>query len=154
MPPAGAKRPDVATYEALASSLENGIDQAAAGKPVVAAPGVHRVNRAEYANSIRELLALEIDPAAFLPVDDASSGFDNLAGTLTISPALIEGYISAAAKISRLALGRETALAEKRYVVPGDRSQETHVEGLPLGTRGGAVFTYNFPADGQYAISW
>src|SRR5207244_6217980 len=69
-------------------------------------------------------------------------------------PALVEGYISAAAKISRLALGHEIALAEKRYIVPGDRSQETHVDGLPLGTRGGAVFTYNFPADGNYVISW
>ena len=154
MPPAGAKRPDLATYEALVSSIENGIDQAGAAKPAVVPPGVHRVNRVEYANSIRDLLGIEIDPAEFLPVDDASSGFDNLAGTLTLSPTLVEGYVSAAGKISRLALGRETALAEKRYVIPGDRSQETHVEGLPLGTRGGAVFRYDFPADGEYVISW
>jgi len=154
MPPAGAKRPEPATYQALASSLESSVDQAAASKPAVVPPGVHRVNRVEYANSVRDLLGIEIDPAAFLPVDDSSSGFDNLAGTLTLSPALVEGYIAAAGKISRLALGRETAPAEKRYVIPGDRSQEAHVEGLPLGTRGGAVFTYTFPADGEYVISW
>ena len=154
MPPAGSKRPDAAAYAALTSSIESSVDQAVATRPAVVPPGVHRVNRVEYANSVRELLGLEIDPAAFLPVDDASSGFDNLAGTLTLSPALVEGYIAAAGKISRLALGRETALAEKRYIIPGDRSQEAHVEGLPLGTRGGAVFTYYFPADGEYLISW
>ena len=154
MPPAGSKRPDAATYTALTSSLESSVDQAAAAKPVVVSPGVHRANRIEYANSVRDLLGLDIDPAAFLPVDDASSGFDNMAGALTLSPALVEGYISAAGKIVRLALGHDTALTEKRYVIPGDRSQEAHVEGLPLGTRGGAVFTYNFPADGEYGISW
>jgi len=154
MPPAGSKRPDPATYAALTSGIESSVDQAALAKPVVVPPGVHRVNRIEYANSVRDLLGIEIDPAAFLPVDDASSGFDNLAGALTLSPALVEGYISAAGRIARLALGHETALAEKRYVVPGDRSQEAHVEGLPLGTRGGAVFTHNFPADGEYLISW
>ena len=154
MPPAGSKRPDAATYTVLTSSLESSVDQAAAAKPLVVSPGVHRANRIEYANSVRDLLGLDIDPGAFLPVDDASSGFDNMAGALTLSPALVEGYISAAGKIVRLALGHDTALTEKRYVIPGDRSQEAHVEGLPLGTRGGAVFTYNFPADGEYGISW
>ena len=154
MPPAGAKRPDPAAYEALVSSLENSVDQAASLKPVVARPGVHRVNRAEYANAVRDLTGLEIDPAAFLPVDDASSGFDNVAGSLTVSPALVEGYISAAGKISRLALGHEMTVSEKRYISPGDRSQETHIPGLPLGTRGGALIKYNFPADGEYVISW
>src|SRR5579862_3884938 len=154
MPPAGSKRPDASTYQALVSSLESSVDRAASVKPGLAPPGVHRVNRVEYANSVRNLLGLEIDPAAFLPVDDASSGFDNVAGSLTLSPALVEGYISAAAKISRLALGHETELTEKRFVIPGDRSQESHVEGLPLGTRGGALFTYYFPADGEYTISW
>jgi len=154
MPPAGAKRPDPATYEALASSIEKSVDQAAKVKPAVVPPGVHRVNRVEYANSVRDLLGVEIDPAEFLPVDDAGSGFDNQAGSLTLSPALVEGFVSAAGRISRLALGHETGLTEKRYVIPGDRSQEDHVEGLPLGTRGGALFRYYFPADGEYVISW
>jgi len=154
MPPAGAKRPDPATYEALRSSLENSVDQAAKVKPAVVSPGVHRVNRAEFRNSVRDLLGVEIDPAEFLPVDDSGSGFDNLAGSLTLSPALVEGFLSAAGRISRLALGDETALAEKRYVIPADRSQEEHIEGLPLGTRGGAAFNYYFPADGEYLISW
>jgi hypothetical protein len=154
MPPAGSKRPDSATYTALMTSLENSLDQAAALKPTAVPPGVHRVNRAEYANAVRDLTGLEIDPGEFLPVDDASSGFDNVAGSLTVSPALVEGYIGAAAKISRLALGHETAVTEKRYVSPGDRSQEGHIRGLPLGTRGGALVKYNFPADGEYIISW
>jgi uncharacterized protein DUF1592/uncharacterized protein DUF1588/uncharacterized protein DUF1585/uncharacterized protein DUF1587/uncharacterized protein DUF1595 len=154
MPPAGAKRPDPVTYEALRSSIENSVDQAARVKPATVPPGVHRVNRAEFANSVRDLLGVEIDPGEFLPVDDAGSGFDNLAGTLTLSPALVEGFLSAAGKISRLALGHETALTEKRFVIPGDRSQEDHVEGLPLGTRGGRLFQYYFPADGEYSISW
>lgn len=136
MPPAGVKRPDPATNEALASSIENSVDQAARVKPAVVRPGVHRVNRTEYANSVRDLLGVEIDSAEFLPVDDASSGFDNLAGSLTLSPALVEGFQSAAGKISRIALGHETALTEKRYVIPGDRSQEAHVEGLPLALAG------------------
>jgi Protein of unknown function (DUF1592)/Protein of unknown function (DUF1588)/Protein of unknown function (DUF1585)/Protein of unknown function (DUF1587)/Protein of unknown function (DUF1595)/Planctomycete cytochrome C len=154
MPPIGSKRPDAAAYESLVASLEKSVDQAAQAKPVVAPPGVHRVNRVEYANSVRDLVGIEIDPADFLPVDDASSGFDNQAGTLTLSPALVEGFLAAAGKISRLALGHETALSEKRYVIPGDRSQETHVEGLPLGTRGGSLSKHYFPADGEYLISW
>jgi mono/diheme cytochrome c family protein len=153
MPPSGVKRPDPATYEALVSGIENSVDQAARERPAVR-PGVHRLNRAEYANSVRDLLGVEIDPAEFLPVDDASSGFDNIAGSLTLSPALVEGLLSAAGKISRLALGHEIDLTEKRFVIPGDRSQETHVEGLPLGTRGGALFQYYFPVDGEYVISW
>jgi hypothetical protein len=154
MPPLGAKRPDRDTYEALVSSLEASIDQAVAGRSTVAPPGVHRVNRAEYANAVHDLLGVDIDPGQFLPVDDASSGFDNVADTLTISPALVEGYIAAAGKISGLALGLETAVTEKRVVIRGDRSQESHVEGLPLGTRGGALVSYSFPADGEYVISW
>ena len=154
MPPFGVKRPDPDAYEALVSGLEGSIDIAVAGKVTVAPPGVHRVNRTEYANAVHDLLGVDIDPGQFLPVDDSSFGFDNVAGTLTISPALIEGYIAAAGKISRLALGRETAVAEKRLVIPGDRSQEGHVEGLPLGTRGGALINYSFPADGEYVISW
>lgn len=154
MPPQGMPRPSAAAYESLTVALENELDRAAAARPHLAAPGVHRVNRAEYANAIRDLLALDIDPAAFLPADDSSYGFDNVASGLGVSPALVEGYVSAAAKISRLALGHETAPARKIYHVREDYSQEQHLEGLPFGTRGGMLVHHYFPADGDYVISW
>jgi len=154
MPPAGLPRPNAATYEALTVAIENELDRAAEANPHLPAPGVHRVNRTEYANAIRSLLALDIDAAAFLPADDYSYGFDNMASGLGVSPALVEGYVEAAAKISRLALGHETAPARKVYHVREDSSQEEHIEGLPFGTRGGMLIHHYFPADGEYAISW
>jgi hypothetical protein len=154
MPPQGLPRPDAAAYEAFTVALENELDQAAAAKPKLAAPAVHRVNRTEYANAIRQLLALDIDPAAFLPADDSSYGFDNVASGLSVSPALVEGYVSAAAKISRLAMGHDTSPARKVYHVREDYSQEEHIEGLPFGTRGGMLVEHYFPADGEYAIRW
>jgi hypothetical protein len=117
-------------------------------------PGVHRLNRTEYANAVRELLGLEIDPAVYLPADDSSYGFDNVVSGLQISPALVEGYVSAASKLSRLALGHETAQSRKIYYVREDYSQEDHLEGLPFGTRGGILANHYFPADGEYMISW
>jgi mono/diheme cytochrome c family protein len=153
MPPSGARRPDAATLASLAEGLEGSLNRAAVS-PNLVAPGLHRVNRTEYANAIRELLGMEIDPAAFLPVDDATSGFDNVAAGLNVSPALVEGYMAAAGKISRLALGRATLPEEKRYVAPQDYSQETHVEGLPFGTRGGLLIRHYFPADGEYLFAW
>jgi len=153
MPPSGARRPDAATLASLAEGLEASLDRAAAA-PNLVAPGLHRLNRTEYANAIRELLGLEIDAAAYLPVDDSTSGFDNVAAGLTVSPALVEGYMSAAGKISRLALGRATAPEEKRYLAPQDYSQEGHVEGLPFGTRGGLLIRNYFPADGEYLFAW
>src|SRR5580693_3201531 len=95
MPPQGLPRPAPAAYEALAVALENELDRASAAKPKLAAPGVHRANRTEYADAIHNLLALDIDPAAYLPADDASYGFDNVASGLNVSPALVEGYVSA-----------------------------------------------------------
>jgi hypothetical protein len=154
MPPAGLPRPNAAAYEALTVALENELDRAAQANPHLPAPGVHRVNRTEYSNAIRGLLALDIDAAAFLPADDSSYGFDNVVSGLGVSPALVEGYVEAAAKISRLALGHETAPARKIYHVREDYSQEEHVEGLPFGTRGGMLIHHYFPADGEYAISW
>ncbi len=100
------------------------------------------------------MLGVEIDPAAYLPVDDSTSGFDNVAAGLTMSPALVEGYMAAASKISRLALGRATLPEEKRYPAPQDYSQETHVEGLPFGTRGGLLIRHHFPADGENLFTW
>ena len=154
MPPLGLPRPNPAAFEALTVTLESELDRAAAAKPHLPAPGVHRANRSEYANAIRDLLALEIDPAAFLPADDSSYGFDNVVSGLGVSPALVEGYVSAAAKISRLALGHETSPARKIYHVREDYSQEDHLDGLPFGTRGGMLVHHYFPADGEYVISW
>jgi Protein of unknown function (DUF1592)/Protein of unknown function (DUF1588)/Protein of unknown function (DUF1585)/Protein of unknown function (DUF1587)/Protein of unknown function (DUF1595)/Planctomycete cytochrome C len=154
MPPQGLPRPKPAEYEALTASLENALDRAAAAKPHLAAPGIHRMNRTEYANAIHDLLALDIDAAAYLPADDSSYGFDNVASGLNVSPALVEGYVSAAAKVSRLALGHETGPTRKIYHVREDYSQEQHLEGLPFGTRGGMLVRHYFPADGDYMISW
>jgi len=154
MPPSGLPRPAPAAYEALTVALENELDRAAATRPKLAAPGVHRVNRTEYADAIHNLLGLDIDPAAYLPADDASYGFDNVASGLNVSPALVEGYVSAATKISRLALGHETEPARKVYHVREDYSQEDHVDGLSFGTRGGMLIHHYFPSDGEYLISW
>jgi hypothetical protein len=154
MPPLGMPRPEAAAMEQAAAYLEGELDRAAAATPHLAGPAVHRVNRTEYANAIRDLLALDIDASAYLPADDASYGFDNVASGLGVSPALVEGYVSAAAKISRLALGHETAPSRKIYRVREDYSQEDHVEGLSFGTRGGILIHHYFPADGEYSISW
>src|SRR5690349_16762811 len=138
MPPAGMPRPDAAAILAFAASLESGIDQAAAAKPNAGRPALHRLNRVEYANSVRDLLGLDIDVAALLPADDMSHGFDNMAEVLNLSPTLMEGYIRAAGKISRAAVGDPaiSALVET-YHVPQAFSQTRHVEGTPFGTRGG-----------------
>src|SRR5436190_5644000 len=154
MPPQGMPRPNAAAYEALTVALEAELDRAAAAKPKLGAAGVHRLNRTEYANAIRDLIGLEIDPAAFLPADDTSYGFDNVVSGLQISPALVEGYVSAASKLSRLALGHETAPSRKIYYAREDYSQEDHVDGLSFGTRGGMLVRHYFPADGEYLISW
>ncbi|HEY2384353.1 MAG TPA: DUF1592 domain-containing protein [Terriglobia bacterium] len=154
MPPPDMKRPDAATYDFLASSLEKRLDLAAAAKPTFTPPGPHRLNRREYANAIHDLLGMEVDPATFLPVDDTSDGFDNIAGALGTSPALVESYVSAAAKISRLALGHEFSTVQKSYVVPSDYSQTRQVEGMSFGTRGGLEVHHFFPADGTYAFNW
>ncbi len=154
MPPQGMPRPNDATYEALTVALENELDRAAAQKPKLSTPGVHRLNRTEYANAIRELVGLDIDPAVYLPADDSSYGFDNVESGLQVSPALVEGYVSAAAKLSRVALGHETAPGRKIYYTREDYSQEDQVEGLPFGTRGGLLVRHYFPSDGEYIISW
>ena len=153
MPPAGARRPDAATLASLAEGLEASLDRAAA-TPNLVAPGLHRLNRTEYANAIRELLGVEIDPAAYLPVDDSTSGFDNVAAGLTISPALVEGYMSAAEQDQPPGARACDAPEEKRYLAPQDYSQEAHVEGLPFGTRGGLLIRHYFPADGEYLFAW
>ena len=150
MPPLDKPRPEHGTYAALAGFIETELDlHPAAGLP---APGLHRLNRAEYGNAIRDLLALEIDASSFLPADDSSRGFDNQAGTLALSPALLEAYLSAAGKISRLALGRVSAPTQAMYRVATDATQNYHVEGLPFGTRGGLAVEHVFPADAEYNL--
>jgi hypothetical protein len=111
------------------------------------------LNRTEYANTIRDLLGLEIDATRFLPPDDSTRGFDNIAGALTMSPALLEAYLSASGKISRLAIGNVTAPTQAVFDVPADTAQNYHVEGLPFGTRGGILIKHQFPADGEYSFN-
>jgi len=149
MPPAdGGPTLDPHARVALVAFLENEID--ARAEMHLPPPGLHRLNRAEYTNAIRDILALNIDAARFLPPDDSSHGFDNMAGTLTTSPALMEAYLTAAGKISRLAIGTETAPTLAVFDAPHDTSQNVYVEGLPFGTRGGMLIEHEFPADGEY----
>ena len=115
-------------------------------------PGMHRLNRTEYTNAIRDVLALDVDATKFLPPDDSTRGFDNIAGALTLSPALMEAYLSAAGKISRLAIGDVSAPTQAVFEVPADTAQNYHIEGLPFGTRGGILIKYQFPADGEYTF--
>jgi Protein of unknown function (DUF1592)/Protein of unknown function (DUF1588)/Protein of unknown function (DUF1585)/Protein of unknown function (DUF1587)/Protein of unknown function (DUF1595) len=153
MPPAGMPRPDRATLDDFATKLELALDGAAAAKPNPGTTGLHRLNRTEYANSIRDLLDLEIDPTTLLPADDSSEGFDNIADALAISPALLERYVATATKLSRLAVGDPgTTPSTVTYRVPSDLSQSDHIEGLPLGTRGGILVRNVFPLDAEYAI--
>lgn len=153
MPPLGEARPDDATYQKLVAHLTSSLDQAAAAHPN---PGridtFRRLTRTEYQNAIRDLLALEIDATALLPHDEPSHGFDNVT-VGNLSPTLLDRYVSAAQKIARLAVGapRKTPAGDTFRVAP-DVTQEEHVEGLPLGTRGGALFPYVFPQDGTYEI--
>ena len=115
-------------------------------------PGIHRLNRTEYANVIQDLLALDIDPSKFLPSDDSTRGFDNIAGALSLSPALLEGYTAAAEKISRLAMGDATEATSKTCRVPSDTLAGLSHRRLPFATRGGLICKYEFPADGDYVF--
>jgi hypothetical protein len=154
MPPVGAPRPDAATSGALVAWLEQTLDHAAASSPDPGRPALHRLNRAEYANAIRDLLALDVDASALLPPDDSSSGFDNNADVLGVSPALLESYLGAARKIGALAVGDPgIGPSTDTYRVRGDTSQDVHREGLPLGTRGGLLARHTFPLDGEYVIN-
>jgi mono/diheme cytochrome c family protein len=153
MPPLGEERPDEATYDSIAAQLEAALDREAAARPQPGRSDVfRRLTRTEYQNAIRDLLALEIDASALLPNDEPSHGFDNIT-VGTLSPTLLERYVTAAQKIARLAVGtpRKTPTGDT-FRVPSDRTQEEHVEGLPVGTRGGAEFPSVFPQDGQYEI--
>jgi hypothetical protein len=151
MPPPGAQQFDVGTRRQWIAWLEHTLDDAAAKKPVPGRVALHRLNRTEYANAIDDLLALKIDVKALLPKDDESDGFDNVANVLKVSPSFLEQYIAAARVISEMAVGDPQAKRDSRvyYAKPGS-NQNYHVEGMPLGTRGGMLVEHFFPADGQY----
>ena len=154
MPPPGRPRPDAAAFDDFVSHLETSLDRAAAAKPN---PGrsdtFHRLSREQYRNAVRDLLALEIDVAALLPADAPGYEFDNMAGVLTVSPALMERYLSAARKVSRLAVGLPQQPVIETYDVPLNLVQTDRLsEDFPLGSRGGGAFRHNFPVDGEYLI--
>jgi cytochrome c551/c552 len=153
MPPIGMPRPDEATYDATIVALEASLDRAAAANPN---PGrtatLRRLTRTEYQNAVRDLLALEVDVASLLPADDSSYGFDNVT-VGDLSPTLLDRYVSAAEKISRVAVGRPSRSPGGDTIrIAPDLTQEEHLNGLPVGTRGGAVVPYTFPLDGEYEI--
>jgi len=154
MPPAGMPRPDQATYDSFATYLETALDSAAAAHPNPGRPVLHRLNRVEYANAVRDLLAVEIDGETLLPADDSRYGFDNIGDVLTVSPALLERYLSAARKISRLAIGDpHIAPVFEGYNVPKYFVQDDRMnEDLPFGSRGGIAVRHHFPLDGEYLL--
>ena len=162
MPPVGVRRPDNATYDAVAGWLESELDRAAAthinpGRPA----DLHRLNRTEYANAVRDLIGIEVDAPTFLPPDEQAYGFDTNADALLMQPALLDRYLSAAAKIARLAIGDPTIPPEfERYgALKGDSNEQTYLrqterlgEDFPLGSRGGIAARHYFPLNGEYVI--
>ncbi len=153
MPPPGMPRPPLEKYEGLRDWLEAEIDRKAALHPNPGSVVLHRLNRTEYANAIRDLLDLRVDVSTLLPPDDSARGFDNVAGSLTISPTLLEAYTTAATRIARMAVGYWKSPAAAAYIAPPDSSQNEHIEGLPFGTRGGMAVRHTFPSDGEYKFS-
>jgi hypothetical protein len=153
MPPAGMPRPALVKYDGLRDWLEDQMDRKAALHPNPGSIVMHRLNRIEYANAVRDLLDLEIDVSSLLPADNSARGFDNVAGSLTISPTLLEAYNSAAARIARIAVGFWKSPTEAAYIAPGDTSQTQHIDGLPFGTRGGMKVRHTFPSDGEYTFT-
>ena len=153
MPPPGMPRPPAEALAGLVGALEDELDRAAAASPNPGRPMLHRLNRAEYANAIRDLLHLQVDTATLLPPDDSAYGFDNVADVLGVSPSLQERYLAAASKISALAVGDvHIPPSSETYRVRQDLSQNQHIEGLPLGTIGGIRLTHFFPVDATYDI--
>ena len=153
MPPQGLPRPDKAATDGLATWLETTLDTAAAANVNPGRTLIHRLNRTEYANAIKDLLTLDVDVSGLLPPDDSADGFDNIAQMLTISPVLLERYLSASAKITRLAVGDPAAgVVTTGYRPKADLSQDQHVEGLPLGTVGGVLVHHYFPLDAEYSF--
>jgi mono/diheme cytochrome c family protein len=153
MPPPGARRPEPAAVESLVSWLEQALDAAAAANPNPGRVALHRLNRAEYANAIDDLLGLRIDAAALLPKDDQANGFDNVANVLKVSPSFLDQYVAAARAVTSQAIGNPQAKPVSVVFRPSRGDQSSHIEGLPLGTRGGLLVEYLFPADGEYKFN-
>ena len=153
MPPSGGPRPDADTTDGFVAYLERRLDAAALAAPEPGPASIHRLNRTEYGNAVRDLLALEVDASEYLPADDEGYGFDNIADVLRVSPSLLEQYLAASAKIAALAVGDPNAPAVTSvYRAPSDLAQGSHIEGLPLGTRGGVLIRHYFPLDGEYEL--
>jgi len=154
MPPAGVPQPDAATRRALVTALSGALDEAARTNPNPGRPALHRLNRTEYAYAIRDLLDLDVDPTTLLPPDDSAYGFDNVADVLGVNATLMEQYVSAAGKVSSLAVGDpDVSPAAEVYTIPQDASQDRHVEGLPFGTIGGIVASPTIQVAGEYELS-
>src|SRR5712672_2599819 len=153
MPPPGLPQPSQQEVDALVGWLESALDESSKGH-LAGHVAVQRLNRTEYANAVKDLLAVEIDPNQYLPADIAVEGFSNMAAALTVSPAFLEQYINAARGISRIALGRPMPEVFKAsFPPPATGDQDGYVDGMPLGTRGGTRFEYTFPADGEYRFT-
>jgi Protein of unknown function (DUF1592)/Protein of unknown function (DUF1588)/Protein of unknown function (DUF1587)/Protein of unknown function (DUF1585)/Protein of unknown function (DUF1595) len=153
MPPPGEKQPDQASIDGFVSWMQGNLDRAAAAHPDAGYVSLHRLNRVEYARAVKDLLAVEVDPAALLPQDTKSDGFDNVASVLKVSPTFLDQYISAARTVAALAVGSAHAAQAIVNYRAGPHDQIFHIEGLPLGTRGGMSVVHNFPADGTYTFN-
>src|SRR3989449_451291 len=154
MPPPRMPRPDDGAYDSLSNYLESALDRAAGARPNPGRPSVYRLNRSQYGNAIRDLIALDIDSASLLPADDSGYGFDNIGDVLTVSPMLLEKYLSAAGKISRLAVGDPSlSPTSSEYQIPPATVQSERESGdLPIGSRGGIAVRHHFPLDAEYVI--
>jgi hypothetical protein len=152
MPPPGEPQPESTEIDALVAWLETSLDAADGNEHITDQVVLHRLNRKEYANAVRDLLAIDVDAEALLPADDLAGGFDNIASALQVSPSFIEQYVIAAHSIAVEAVGRPNARAGGWTFNAGPGTQRSHVKGLPLGTRGGMLVEHNFPSDGEYVI--
>ena len=153
MPPPGEKQPDQTSINSFVSWMEGNLDTAAAAHPDAGYVSLHRLNRVEYASAVKDLLNVEVDPATLLPQDTKSDGFDNVASVLKVSPTFLDQYISAARTVAALAVGSAHASQAIVTYRAGPHDQIAHIEGLPLGTRGGMSVVHNFPADGTYTFN-
>src|SRR5262245_33214304 len=154
MPPQGSPQPDEATRRGLVSWLTTELDRGGAAHPNPGHPLLHRLNRVEYGNAIRDLLSLEVDPATLLPPDDAAYGFDNVGDVLGVSPVLLERYMGAAGTVSARAVGDpDIAPSSDVFRIRQDASQDIHIEGMPIGTVGGVPAKVTLPLEGEYVLT-